>query len=74
MIERQTIEQARQFFSRLNLTVAEFERDATSPIMPRYEAIVTNGFTLQIWAWDASHGCGYWHRDFYAERNPQPSR
>lgn len=50
---------ARDFFADRG-TVIYFER-VNCGLIRRFEALISTHGRLQIWAWDSSHGCGFWH-------------
>lgn len=56
----QTRETAEAYFARIGATVHHFEC-VCYPIIRRYEALIERSGMLQVWAWDSSHGGGFWH-------------
>jgi hypothetical protein len=55
-------ENANAYFVRFGATVVEFER-FDYRFINRYEVIIsTADGRMQVWAWDSSHGGGFWHQ------------
>lgn len=60
-MNQQTEETARACLAGRGLTLIYFEVIGNG-LIRRYEALVsTPANNLQIWAWDSSHGSGFWH-------------